>query len=77
MNESKWMFLGQINNHKPSAIFKIANLKHDSNHLTSAPAFGPMDNSAVIGSALIGISVEPLQNIDSLTPGLFFKEILN
>jgi hypothetical protein len=69
LNESKWIYLGHINNHKPSAIFKIANLKHDSNHLPTAPAFGLMDNSAVIGSALIGISVEPLQNIDSLTPG--------
>jgi hypothetical protein len=71
LNESKWIYLGYINNHKPSAIFKISNLKHDSNHLTTAPAFGPMDNSTVIGSALIGISVEPIQIIDSLTPGLY------
>lgn len=64
--------MGQINNHKPSAIFKIGNLKKDFNHIPTPAAFGPMDNSVVVGSALIGISVEQLQTIDSLTPGWYY-----
>ncbi len=59
--------MGKICNEKPSSIFKIANLKHDDNTLTVTP-FGMMQQQMCHTSAMIGISVEPVQNIDALVP---------
>ena len=59
--------MGKVCNQKPSAIFRISNLKHDVNSLSSTP-FGFSGAMSHHLNALIGISVEPLSNIDSLTP---------
>jgi protein Hikeshi len=67
----KWIYLGKICNQKPSAIFKITNMKHESNTVSATPFgfsqnnFGQTSNLSV---AMIGISVEPTTQIDSLTP---------
>jgi hypothetical protein len=68
--EQRWIFLGKICNDKPSSIFKIANLKHDDNTLAVTPFGGMMQQQQVTchTSAMIGISVEPVQNIDALVP---------
>uniref|UniRef100_A0A2L2YD89 Uncharacterized protein n=2 Tax=Parasteatoda tepidariorum TaxID=114398 RepID=A0A2L2YD89_PARTP len=57
-----WQFLGFVSNAKPSAIFKISKLKSDTNITTP---FGIQPISHV---AQIGISVEPLQQIQLQTP---------
>jgi hypothetical protein len=65
--EQRWIFLGKLCNEKPSSIFKIGNLKHDHNTLTETP-FGFMQQVNSHTTAMIGISVEPVQNIDALVP---------
>jgi hypothetical protein len=66
--EQRWIYLGKLSNKKPSSIFKIANLKHADNHVSVTP-FGLQSTESVHHtSAMIGISVEPLINIDALTP---------
>ena len=67
--EQRWIFLGKICNQKPSAIFKIGNLKHDDNHLAITP-FGADHAQSNHTAAMIGISVEPEANIDALTPAI-------
>lgn len=57
-----WQLLGHISNVKPSAIFKIANLKKD----TISPH--PFMQQQVSHLAQIGISVEPLISIANQTP---------
>ncbi|GFT76486.1 protein OPI10 homolog, partial [Nephila pilipes] len=57
-----WQLLGFISNTKPSAIFKISKLKSDSNMTTP---FGVQPISHV---AQIGISIEPLQQLELQTP---------
>lgn len=57
-----WQFLGYISNQKPSAIFKITKLKTDH---TAVNPFAPQPVSHV---AQIGISVEPLLQIQSQIP---------
>ena len=74
--ESRLIYLGKLCNQKPSAIFKISNLKHEANHVESTPFAtnngfgGGMTALAVptLTSAMIGVSVEPIGQIDSLTP---------
>ncbi|VDK81976.1 unnamed protein product [Litomosoides sigmodontis] len=58
--ETNWHYLGYIGNDKPSAIFRVAQL-----HKTDAVHDGLFvsnisTNGNVVGSAQIGISVEPL-----------------
>ena len=57
-----WQLLGFITNMKPSAIFKISKLKPDINSTTP---FGVQPISHV---AQIGISIEPLQQLELQTP---------
>ncbi|GIY03855.1 protein OPI10 homolog [Caerostris darwini] len=57
-----WQLLGFISNTKPSAIFKISKLKPDTNMTTP---FGVQPISHV---AQIGISIEPLQQLQLQTP---------
>jgi protein Hikeshi len=71
-NEVKWIFLGKICNEKPSAIFKIGKLKEEEGHLAEHP-FGDLqmqttDTSVNMNQALIGISIEPIHNINALIP---------
>jgi len=62
---SVWRYLGQINNEKPSAIFKITNLKEINPNQCS----GFFSNQqAVANYAQIGISVEPLITLNAQIP---------
>ncbi|XP_076338912.1 protein OPI10 homolog [Tachypleus tridentatus] len=58
-----WQFLGHVSNIKPSAIFKIAKLKISE---TTQHPFGFQQQISHV--AQIGISVEPLVQIQGLTP---------
>ncbi|XP_052798792.1 protein OPI10 homolog isoform X2 [Mya arenaria] len=60
-----WILLGHITNNKPSAIFKITNLKH-SDATSSNHPFGQM--TAQTHLAQIGISVEPESQLAQQTP---------
>ncbi|KAK3101071.1 hypothetical protein FSP39_000736 [Pinctada imbricata] len=60
-----WMLLGHLTNQKPSAIFKISNLK--SGDSVSFNPFGPCTPEAS-HMAQIGISVEPLTTLSQQTP---------
>jgi len=57
-----WQLLGYISNVKPSAIFKISNLKKGE----TSPH--PFMQQQVTHLAQIGISVEPLSTINNHTP---------
>lgn len=67
--ESTWLLLGHITNQKPSAIFKISGLKHDSR--SPQNAFMP-SNTAFTPSqphhAQLGIAVEQLAELAQQTP---------
>ena len=67
--ESKWIFLGKICNQKPSCIFKITSLKHEANFAESMP-FSALAKPSHISTAMVGISVEPVAQIDALTPAI-------
>jgi len=70
-SQVSWHLLGHISNEKPSAIFKISNLKK-----TTADQAGAMNNSMLFGAppitathnAQIGISIEPIDVILQSTP---------
>jgi protein Hikeshi len=53
-------------NEKPSSIFKITSLKHDTTSADLLP-FGSLAPHHV-STAMVGISVEPVSQIDALVP---------
>jgi protein Hikeshi len=60
--------LGKICNQKPSAIFKLSNLKHEANNLLVQP-FGVSNQIQTnLNVAMIGISVESIAQIDAMLP---------
>jgi hypothetical protein len=60
-----WQLLGHISNNKPSAIFKVANLKKDG--VENANPFGALANQQN-HMAQIGISVESIDQLVQQTP---------
>ena len=66
--EPKWIYLGKICNQKPSAIFKLSNLKHEANNLLVQPFGATMNSGSNLNVAMIGISVESISQIDSMLP---------
>lgn len=63
-----WLLLGHITNQKPSAIFKIANLKSGTGESDGQiPHFGSMSIQQS-HNAQIGISIEPLTQLAQQIP---------
>ncbi|CAG7826390.1 unnamed protein product [Allacma fusca] len=80
-NQLAWHLLGSISNEKPSAIFKISNLKKSAVNSTISPSFfgscaasnlgiglGNLDLTSHTPSAKIGLSVESITSINQSTP---------
>ncbi|KAK3600775.1 hypothetical protein CHS0354_009202 [Potamilus streckersoni] len=68
---SSWKFLGHISNSKPSAIFKITQLKSGRGGdvpVCTSHLFGQVDQSDQSHVAQIGISAEPLDQLLQQTP---------
>lgn len=62
-----WLLLGHITNQKPSAIFKIANLKTGGEDTIGQVQFGLLSTQQS-HLAQIGISVEPFDQLAQQTP---------
>lgn len=67
-----WIMLGYISNAKPSAIFKISQLKNQSDNENAMVPFGGTYNifgaQPISHMAQIGVSIEPEANVMNLTP---------
>merc|ERR1719499_1888716 len=61
-----WQLLGSISNNKPSAIFRISRLKQSDENLNITNSFMSLGQGRA--NAMVGISVEPLVNIQGQTP---------
>ncbi|XP_050426860.1 protein OPI10 homolog [Adelges cooleyi] len=59
-----WQLLGTLSNQKPSAIYKLSNLKQHID-LTNQPSNAFSQFPSVTINAQIGISIEPLMDIEA------------
>ncbi|VDN01062.1 unnamed protein product [Thelazia callipaeda] len=67
--EMNWYYLGYISNDKPSAIFRVSQLrKKDVMHTGLFTSMARSDTNKKLGNAHIGVSVEPIANIISKNP---------
>jgi len=62
-----WQLLGNITNVKPSAIFRISKLKGTDDNHNLANSFMQLGQPPRV-KAMLGISIEPLANIEGQTP---------
>ncbi|KAL1238222.1 Protein Hikeshi [Trichinella spiralis] len=68
--QQAWLYLGFVSNEKPSAIFRVTKLKSMIVPQTNVPGgFVGFNKSSTV--VQLGISVEPLTSITSLTPSFF------
>ena len=63
-----WQFLGHISNAKPSAIFKISNLKR--NHEFENTNLGIFGLGKISHNAQFGVSIEPLNILEQQSAAL-------
>lgn len=61
---SSWIFLGKITNQKPSAIFRVNKLKDEESKSNIVLFSGFQHSTAVPTDGLLGISVEPLAQLE-------------
>lgn len=70
-----WTYLGFISNEKPSAIYRITKLKTSCfGTIGDQPTGFSFLQPIVSHAAQIGISIEPLDQLDQLTPAIVANE---
>nr|XP_022919465.1 protein OPI10 homolog [Onthophagus taurus] len=62
-----WQLLGYISNDKPSVIFKVSNFKK-LHEMDVGSNIAPFGQQAICHNAQIGISLEPIVNIQNAQP---------
>lgn len=67
-----WHYLGYLTNEKPSAIYRITNISHQSTQQASAGAGSGFNytQAPVLHVAQIGVSVEPLDSAMQMCPAI-------